>query len=424
MVFYRLLTTLAAPLILLYLLVRRARGKEDPIRFAERLGKASLPRPNGPLVWCHAASVGEAMSVLSLLRAFSERHKEWSILLTTGTLASAHMIAPRLPSAARHQYIPVDIDGCVARFLDHWRPDAALWMESELWPGALHAIKKKRIPAALINGRMSEKSFARWKLFPAFIKNTLDAFSLGLAQTEAEKRRFAVLGLKDVRMIGNLKYAATPLSCDADELARLRLAIGPRPVWLMASTHAGEEEIALDTHQRLSPTYQRLLTIIVPRHPARGKEIAALLSTRGIPFAQRSAGQLPTAETEVYLADTMGELGLFYRLARYVCLAGSFTWGGHNPVEPAQLGCAVVFGPRMDNFSVMADSMLAFGAARQVKDAATLASCLGSLMNAPETGESLARVALEWSRAQRNILEETLNALDPLFVVDTEKTRS
>lgn len=418
---YRLATVLATPILWAYLRVRLARGKEDAARFKERFGFASSERPNERLVWCHAASVGEAMSVLSLLRAFSERHKDWSLLLTTGTVSSARMIAQRLPANARHQYVPVDSALCVARFLDHWRPDAVLWMESELWPCALCAVKDRRIPAALINGRMSERSFKRWRFFPAFIKNVLSAFSLGLAQTEKERARFAALGLENTRVIGNLKHAATPLSCSLEELERLRLCLGARPVWLMASTHEGEEELALDVHARLARKRQGLLTIIVPRHPTRSKEIAALVAARNLSCAQRSAGETLTPETEIYLADTMGELGLFYRLVRHVCLAGSFAWGGHNPIEPAQLGCTVIFGPRMDNFAAMAEAMLACGAARQVRNGASLAACLETLMNEPQETQELVSAALKWSRARKDIIDETLAALAPLLEDGREK---
>jgi len=412
---YRFLTTFFAPLIALYLRRRRARGREDSARFQERLGYASAPRPKGKLVWCHAASVGEAMSVLTLIDRLHERYPLWSILLTTGTVSSAKLIAGRLPERAIHHYVPVDRWPYVTRFLDHWKPDVALWVESELWPNMLAALSQRQIPAILLNGRLSEKSYRRWKLLPGGAKEMLGVFALGLAQTGAERNRFAALGLKDVRAIGNLKFAADPLPCDSSALALLKTQIGGRRTWLMASTHPGEDELALRVHQILRRSFPDLLTIIVPRHPNRAPEIAALLKAQHLAFAQRSLGEELTPAHEVYLADTMGEMGLFYRLCRLCCLAGSFTWGGHNPVEPAQLECAVLFGPKMDNFHIMADDMLGAGAALQVTDEAELAETLLRLLDQPEEAVKLAHTARAWAESKRGVLEETLKLLAPFF---------
>ncbi len=415
MPFYRLLTALAAPFIALYLRLRRARGREDKDRFRERLGHASLARPKGRLVWCHAASVGEAMSVLTLIKKLQERWPDWRLLLTTGTVSSASMMARLLPEGVLHQYMPVDRWPYVTRFLNHWKPDLVLWVESELWPNMLAAIKERGVPAVLLNGRLSEKSYRRWRFIPEGAREMMETFALGLAQTGVERGRFAALGMKDVRAIGNLKYAAAPLPCDIEELARLKTEIGPRLFWLMASTHPGEEDIALSAHKALRRVFPDLLTIIVPRHAVRGEEIEAQLKQRNIRTARRAAGESITPETEVYLADTMGEMGLFYRLSNVCCLAGSFTWGGHNPVEAAQLDCAVVFGPKMDNFALMADDMLGRGAAIQVLDEAELVKTLETLLREPDKAHALATTAEQWAREKRGVLDETLKLLDPFF---------
>ena len=241
---YRTLTDLGAPLISLYLLKRRAEGREDPLRFPERFGHASRPRPAGRLVWCHAASVGEAASILALIEKLHERYPGTNILVTTGTVSSAQMLASRLPAGTLHQYVPVDRAPYIARFLDHWKPDFALLIESELWPNLLNGLRARDIPAALVNGRMSDGSFRRWFRVRRWTKQLLSAFVLCLAQTEDERGRFVALGAKPVRCFGNLKYAAKPLPADEAELARLRGEIGARPVWLMASSHRGEEEMA------------------------------------------------------------------------------------------------------------------------------------------------------------------------------------
>ncbi len=420
---YRLLTDFLAPFINLYLRIRQKRGREDSDRFQERLGIASTPRPSGKLVWCHAASVGEMMSVLTLLKELRAHHKEWNILLTTGTVTSAKLIAQRLPEGVIHQYVPVDRWPYVTRFLDHWQPDLALWIESELWPNMLTSLKARNIPAALLNGRMSEKSYRRWRLIRNGAEKMLSVFSLSLAQTGSEANRFAALGLKNVRAIGNLKYAATPLPCDENELLNFRTQIGDRTVWIMASTHPGEEEIALRVHKKLAQKRKDLLTIIVPRHPERGQEIAELITKTGIPFAQRSKKEGLTPATSLYLADTMGELGLFYRLTKTVCLAGSFTWGGHNPIEPVQLGCGVIFGPRMDNFSVMADDVLSHRAAQQVESEEELIEALGAHMENPEKSHRLIEAAKPWLKEKQSVLEETLILLDPFFTT-VQKAKS
>ncbi len=414
MLTYRFLTNLLAPLIALYLRFRKAKGREDATRFQERLGHASLPRPHGKLVWVHAASVGEGMSVLSLIKALRQRSPTWGILLTTGTITSASLVESRLPQGVFHQFMPVDRWPYVNRFLDHWKPTLALWVESELWPNMLAALKERRIPAVLLNGRMSEKSYRRWRMIGS-TKEMLSVFSLGLAQTGAERSRFAALGLRDTRVIGNLKFAAEPLPHDEKELAHLRSVIGQRPVWLMASTHAGEEDIALHVHAHLHKAFPDILTIIVPRHPKRGDEIAALIEKKNLPLACRAKGEPITPQTAIYLADTMGELGLFYRLCPLCCLAGSFTWGGHNPIEPALLGCATLLGPRMDNFAIMADAMLAAGAARQVLDEADLGDTLAHLLRDSAAIEALATTGRAWAQSKQDILTDTVAALDPFF---------
>lgn len=413
--FYRLLTDLTAPFIAAYLRIRRLKGREDNVRFRERLGFASRPRPKGKLVWCHAASVGETLSVLTLLKNLQEEYPDWHVLLTTGTVTSAALAGRRLGDKVVHQYVPVDRWPYVKRFLNHWRPDLVLWVESELWPNMLTAVSDRKIPAILLNGRMSDRSYRRWRMLPSAAKSVLGAFVLGLTQTGTERNRFASLGLENVRAIGNLKYAAEPLPFHEKELEYLKTSLAARPVWLMASTHAGEEDIALTVHAEIRKHYPDILTILVPRHPGRGLDIAALVQKQGLPLAQRSKGELPTSQTEIYLADTLGELGLFYRLCTLCCLAGSFAWGGHNPVEPAQLGCAVLFGPRMDNFLLMAEDMMSEGAAWQVTSAQELAEALLTLMQNEKKRQKLIDAAHRWTANKQGVLDQTMALLAPYF---------
>ena len=248
---YRLLTDLTAPFISIYLHRRLATGREDATRFQERLGFASQRRPAGRLIWCHAASVGEAVSLLAVVKSIDILYPNISLLVTTGTVTSGRMLADLLPPGVIHQYVPVDRMPYVTAFMDYWRPDCALWVESELWPNILSVIRDRHIPAILLNGRMSDKSFRQWTYMKPWIKEILSTFDICLTQTEHEKARFETLGARNVQCVGNLKYAALPLPYDPQEFEKLSLALKDRLVWIMASTHRGEESLALNAHKDL-----------------------------------------------------------------------------------------------------------------------------------------------------------------------------
>lgn len=411
---YRIGTRLLTPLVLVYLHHRCGRGKEDPLRLGERRGIAGAPRPPGPLLWVHAASVGEATSVLGLIERLLATRPSLAILLTTGTVASAHLMAERLPRTVRHQYVPVDLPGAVSRFLDHWHPDLALWVESELWPNLVLATAERAIPMVLLNGRLSERSYRRWRRCPGLIRPMLAAFQLCFAQDEEQARRLARLGAGEIAKSGDLKAAASALPADREALDRLRQEIGGRPLWLAASTHPGEEEVVASAHLLAAERHPGLLTIIVPRHPARGGKIAALLRARGVRVARRSVGEPIARETEIYLADTLGELGLFYRLAGIAFIGGSlFGKGGHNPFEAARLGCAVLYGPDMKNCAPMASALAAAGASQRVEGAEDLADAVASLLaNAPMRAERAAAGARAVAAAE-SVLDRVLARLSP-----------
>ncbi|MGA7264367.1 MAG: 3-deoxy-D-manno-octulosonic acid transferase, partial [Stellaceae bacterium] len=370
---YKAMTRPLAPLAMLYLAQRRKRGKEHPIRFRERRGIPSGTRPDGPLIWVHAASVGEATAVLGLIEYLLETRPDLEILVTTGTVTSARLLEIRLPARARHQFVPADLPSWTACFLDHWRPDLALWVESELWPNLVFAAHARRIPMVLVNARLSARSYSRWRHWPSLIGPILSAFDLCLAQDQQQAERFRLLGARQVTAVGDLKAAAPALPFDRCELLRLRDAIGPRPMWVAASTHAGEEKVAARVHRDLAARHHGLLTIIAPRHPARGDVIGAMLAEQGLRVARRARGDPVTRDTQVYLADTMGELGLFYRLVGIAFVGGSLVAkGGHNPFEAARLGCAVLHGPDMSNCAAMAAALATAGAAETVSGAAAL----------------------------------------------------
>lgn len=386
-----------APALRLMLRRRAARGKEAPDRLREREGYETSARPPGKLLWLHAASVGEAVSVLPVLSSLARQAPDISVLFTTGTLTSARLLQQRLPqlglARVLHRFVPLDVPAWAGRFLDHWRPDAAAFVESELWPNLLAACRARGIPLMLVNGRMSARSFRSWRRAPGFARQIIGAFDRVHPQSPPYGERLLALGATRLEPPGNLKLAAPPLPVDEAELARLRAAIGERPVWLAASTHPGEEAIAADVHRMLAPAFPDVLTIIAPRHPARGPEIAAQLG--GAP--RRGAGQ-PAPPGGIWIADTMGELGVLYRLAPLVFMGKSLVGsGGQNPLEAARFGCAIAAGPHTGNFEDIYARLQVAGAVTVVADPAALAAWLDTMLRDGEwrrrAGEAAMTVA-------------------------------
>ncbi|HUI17723.1 MAG TPA: 3-deoxy-D-manno-octulosonic acid transferase [Alphaproteobacteria bacterium] len=411
---YRGATALAVPAIVAFLAWRRLVGKEDAARIGERRGIASLPRPEGPVVWVHAASVGEAQSALALIERLTAILPAAHVLVTTGTVSSARLLAERLPERALHQFVPVDRRSWVRAFLAHWRPSLALWIESELWPNLVLETAARGIPMVLVNARMSERSFANWRRWPGIVGPLLERFRRVLAQSELDGSRYRSLGASDVVVTGSLKYDAATLPVDAHELAHLAAAIGHRPRWLAASTHAGEEGPVAEALDRLKALHPHLLTILVPRHPARGEEVRALLASHGLAVAQRSRGEPIAATTDVYLADTMGELGLFFGLAPIVFMGGSLIpHGGQNLLEPARFGCALFHGPHVANFRAIASELAAAGAAEEVRDGAALAAAVDRLIADEAMRMGRGAAAKRVAEAGRGVLDAVIASLEP-----------
>ncbi|MCX7684267.1 MAG: 3-deoxy-D-manno-octulosonic acid transferase [Acetobacteraceae bacterium] len=391
-------TTLAAPLLRLHLRRRAARGKEMAARLPEREGHGAA-RPPGRLLWLHAASVGETQSALPLLDALAEADPSARVLLTTGTVTSARLTEARLPAALAgrvlHRFAPLDVPAWVARFLDGWRPDLGVFVESELWPNLIEGAAARGIPLALVNARMSARSARLWRASGAAGRRLLGRFGLIAAQGEADAARFAALGAVPV-VWGNLKHAAPPLPADEAELAALSAALGGRPAWIAASTHPGEEAAALAAHRALATRIPGLLTILAPRHPERGEEVAAL--ARDLPLARRSLGERPGPATQVLLFDTIGELGLAYRLARVAFVGGSLVpRGGQNPVEPARLGLPVLVGPRHANFAETVAALRQAGALRVLPGAGALAEAVSAVLTDADTRRRMAEAGLAWA---------------------------
>jgi 3-deoxy-D-manno-octulosonic-acid transferase len=413
---YRAAMSVGGPLVEAHLRRRARRGKEDQARLGERLGVAGGARPQGPLVWLHGASVGESLAMLPLIEALLEARPGLQGLVTTGTVTSARLLADRLPARARHQFVPVDRPQTWRRFLTHWRPDLALVVESELWPNLILETEAAGVPMALINARMSPRSFRRWRRVPALAARLLRPFEICLAQSGGDALRFAELGARNVEAAGNLKHAAPPLPADPKALAELGAAIGDRPVWLAASTHAGEEEQVLEAHIRMAPALAGLLTVIAPRHPERGDRLAALIEGRGLALAQRSKAAPVGRDRAVYLADTLGELGLFYRIAQAALIGGSLVpHGGQNPLEAARLGCPPVFGPYTANFHEITAALEARGAALRIADVAGLATVVSQLLRDPHARAALAARARAAAESEREVLPAMLRALAPLL---------
>jgi len=421
---YRAVTSVVAPPLSPLILAWRVRhGKEDPEHCAERRGIASRPRPEGPLVWVHAASVGETVSVLPLIGRILADGR-FSILLTTGTITSTQIANARLatmsaePGRAIHQYVPHDGPHFVRRFLDHWKPGLAIFVESEIWPNLIVETARTGARMALVNARMSDRSFRRWLKRAAMIRALLSRFDVCLAQSAADAERLVALGAERVVDTGNLKYDAP--APPADETARNRLAaeLGERPRWLAASLHSGEDEPALDAHRALAERRSGLVTLIAPRHPERAPEIEAAAAARGLKTAMRSRGEAIGPDTDVYVFDTIGEMGLAYRLAPIVLMGGSLVrHGGQNPIEPAKLATAILHGPNVHNFADVYAALHDAGGADEVADAGELAGRVGHFLDSPDDVARHAKAANTAVAAYAGALDRSMEAIEPLLAV-------
>ncbi|HUL89714.1 MAG TPA: 3-deoxy-D-manno-octulosonic acid transferase [Pseudolabrys sp.] len=412
---YRLLSAAVGPFTPILLARRLKRGKEHQQRLPERRGENRIARPEGPLVWLHGASVGELASVLPLIDRI--RARGISILVTTGTVTSGGLAEQRLPREVIHQFIPLDIPSFVRRFLDHWQPDLALFVESELWPNMMIESAARGIPMVLVNARLSENSFDRWRRLPNSIAALLQRVDLCLAGTSSDAARLSELGASNVTTTGNLKLDVPPPPADPAALATLQNAIAGRPLIAAASTHAGEEEVIIEAHARLHKNFPGLLTLIAPRHPERGPSIAEIAARAGLTAALRSRGELPSRTTQIYVADTVGELGMIYRLASAVFVGGSLVkHGGQNPIEPAKLRTAILHGPHVWNFADVYNALDNAHGAEPVEDVNRLTAHLAAWLTDPD---ACARVGEAGRVVMENLggaLDRTLASLDPYLM--------
>ncbi len=412
---YQFASVAGSPVAPQVLARRLRRGKEHAERLSERCGEPSLERPAGPLIWVHGASVGEMLAAIPLIEKL--RAQDFTVLVTTGTVTSAALAEQRLPDGAIHQFIPLDAPRFVQRFLDHWRPGLALFVESDLWPNLILACADRRIPMIVINGRLSERSFSRWQRVPGVIAALLGRFDLCLTQSNADARRYTELGAPRVSSTGNLKLDVPPPEVDQDMLKRVQEMVGKRPVIAAASTHAGEETAIISAHRRLRAKFPNLLTVIVPRHPQRGKSIADIAEVAGLSVGLRSQRAQPMPDLNVYVADTLGELGLFYRLAPIVFMGGSLAQhGGQNPIEAIRLGAAVLHGPHVWNFAEIYATLDDTHGAETVTDEESLAERIGAWLGNSYLRKSVAEAAAKTVGQLGGGLQRTLAALDPYLM--------
>jgi 3-deoxy-D-manno-octulosonic-acid transferase len=412
---YRLFTAALAPIAPALVSRRLQRGKEHPKRLRERYAETKVARPAGPLIWVQCASVGELLTVVPLMGRL--RDKDFGVLCTSGTVTSAQVAGERLPAGAIHQFTALDAPRFVSRFFEHWRPDLALFVESDLWPNLVMTAAERSIPLILVNGRVSERSFRRWRFAPATIAALLHRFDLCLAQSEVHASRYRDLGAPRVVTTGNLKLDVPSPPADAEKLGALAAAVGERTVIAATSTHAGEETLLIEAHRRLRHSFPRLLTLIAPRHPERGLGIVEIARAADLKAALRSRGELPASDTEIYVADTMGELGLMYRLAPIVFVGGSLaTHGGQNPIEPIKLGAAILHGPHVWNFAEIYAALDQAHGAEQVNDVGRLAVRLVAWLKDAQERAAVVAAARETVSVLGGALERTFSALDPYLM--------
>ena len=404
---YNMLIRILYPLVIHnYIKKRKANGKEDLKRFNERVGRPKLKRPEGKLIWLHGASVGESVSMLPLIQKILDMYPDVSVMVTTGTTTSAEVMGKRLPDRAFHQYIPIDNPLFTTRFVKYWRPDVALWFESEFWPGMLSSIKRKNIPLILINGRVSNKTFKRWQQFEFVSRELLSCFTLCLGQTEEDAYRLRVLGAKDSYCLGNLKYAGLPLPIDEEKKEIINTQIIGRPVFLAAATHHDEETKIAKMHIRLKEKFPNLITIIAPRHPNRGVDIQNSINELGLKSALRSNDENITDVTDIYIANTVGEMGLWYDISPISFIGGSLIpHGGQNFIEPSRSRNAVIVGPLMHNFTDAVNRAKKADAIMQINDTLELEELVEQLLENKDLLEAKRSLAYNWATSEAKVLE-------------------
>ncbi|MEP7455910.1 lipid IV(A) 3-deoxy-D-manno-octulosonic acid transferase [Phyllobacterium sp. SB3] len=411
---YRWAGAIIFPVVGAYVAFRASKGKEERGRQGERYGVASVARPSGPLVWVHAASVGETSAVTPLVEAIVEMGIH--VVLTTGTVTSAKMVQDRLGDRVIHQYVPLDLKPAVDRFLTHWQPDLAVICESEIWPMTILELGTRRVPQVLVNGRLSDRSFTAWHKRASIAEALFENLAHVVAQSDVDGERFRTLGARPVTVSGNLKVDTAIPPVDNSQLATLQGMIGSRKTWAAISTHQGEEEIVSQVHQMLKARHRDLLTILVPRHPDRAAEVAAQIEAMGMKVALRSRNDPIEPETDIFIGDTIGDMGLYLRMAEIAFVGRSLTaQGGQNPLEPAMLKSAILSGRNVQNFRDSYQRLIKNGAAKLVRDKDMLAGAVNYLFNNPAERQVMIDAGLKTVEDMRGSLSRTMTALEPFL---------
>jgi 3-deoxy-D-manno-octulosonic-acid transferase len=409
---YRFAGSAAFPMVGPYVVWRSTKGKEDRNRRRERSGLAGRIRPEGPVIWAHAASVGETIAIIPLIDSILDFGV--NVVLTTGTVTSAQVADDRLGDRVIHQFVPLDLKPAIKRFLDHWQPDLAIIAESEIWPMTIMELGLRRVPQVLVNGRLSDKSFSWWRKWPNLAEALFENMAHVIAQSETDAERFLALGARPVTVSGNLKVDTNPPPVDERELQALRRQIGLRPTWAAISTHDGEESMVAEVHAMLRPHHLGLLTVIVPRHPDRALALAVEFAAMGLKVVLRSSGERVRSDTDILLGDTIGEMGLYLRLADIAFVGRSMTAeGGQNPLEPAMLDTAVISGPNVQNFREAYERLIDAGAAKIVEDRDGLAGEVNFLLGNGRARREMMAAGIATVEDMRGALDKTLKALEP-----------
>jgi 3-deoxy-D-manno-octulosonic-acid transferase len=420
---YQIFSTIILPFLFFYILNRKKKSKEHPHRFLERFAITKIAKPqNCQLFWVHAVSVGESNSAWILIENLLKFSPNISILFTSTSTTSAQIIEQKIlqnelfKNRIIHQFLPVDSYFIVQKFLNHWKPRACIFVESEIWPNFIYCASKKAILSFLINARISQKSASQWLLLKKLGFNIFDYFSTIFAQSLQDKNLLQNLTKNNIFYEGNLKSQNSKLEVDEQKLQELKTQIGSRKIWLCASTHEGEEGLILSTHQRLKKQFPDLLTIIVLRHPNRAGEVCELL--RDMKFSQRSKNKNIIESTEIYLVDSLGELGIFYSLVNFTFIGGSLLEiGGHNPFEAIQLNCAVITGSQVFNFAEIYADLQQKNACEIVKNSDELYEIVQKFLQNPELILPYASNAKQAIETSQNTSQKIIEKLDSILML-------
>jgi 3-deoxy-D-manno-octulosonic-acid transferase len=404
---YLMLRPVLQPVMRAVVTRRVARGKDDPARAQEKLGQAGVMRPEGTVIWLHAVGLGEVLALRPLLRVMGTLLPEAHFLVTSTAHSSAQVLGANLPPRVIHQFLPLDGPRFVAGFLDHWQPDLSIWSEQDLWPGAIVETARRGIPLAYINARITQAGFERRHKLRAGFKDLMQMFAVVAAQEQTSAEFLQRLGATDPQVMPSLKPAAAPLNVDTATLAQMRDTLADRRTWVAASSHAPDEAVAIAAHKEVLKSDPDAVLIIAPRAPDRGAAICKALAEADVRCAQRSLGQPLELRHQVYVADTLGELGLWYRVAQVALIGGSFgDTEGHNPWEAIVVGCRVMCGPNTSNFARDYLKLEAEGLAHRISGEAQAADQMADRVNAGQHTTAISRA--------KGLVADAQDALLPL----------